>query len=298
MPEKPPANPNIVKIRSGFEIDKTDRKFEGPLMRVKKRGERGWGIFIIKGVDCVGVINEPNVGAYYTLTGVWAYAEKYNKWDFKFSAHEEKLDAKHGLKEFLTREGPNVGSTVAINLVKIFGSDVIKIAAKGLAELNKIPGMSYEQRVEFHTWAKKELGNAQIKEKLYGIGLLPALVNRLIRHFGNDAENRIRVNCFALTEIDGIGFKTVAAIADLLGIPADDPGRIKAGLLHAIDELYDEGHTCIKRNDLLREACALMALNHVQVDAQLEVLIAEGKMMTENSSLADYARANGVSYPD
>jgi len=230
---------------------------------------------------------EPQVGAHYTLTGKWEENKKFNTYDFKFSSFESKLDEKHGLKEYLSREAPNCGGTVAAALVKMFGGDVIKKAASGVAALATVPGMTYEQRLRFHEWAKTEQSVCQTKEKLYSIGLLPALVNRLLRELGRNAEEKIKADCFALTAIDGVGFKTVAAIADLLGIPKDDPGRIKAGILHSMKVLYDDGHTCVVRNDLIREACALLSLNHVLVDAQIDVLLAEFKLCSDETKLDD-----------
>ena len=57
-----------------------------------------------------------------------------------------------------------------------------------------------------------------------------------------------------LTELDGIGFATADALAQALGTPPDSPGRLDAGLRHALHEAESDGHCHLPRAELAERA--------------------------------------------
>ena len=58
-------------------------------------------------------------------------------------------------------------------------------------------------------------------------------------------------------EIGGIGFRTADAAARAQGLPLDDPGRIRAAALHALDQESDQGHCFLFSSHLMQEVAAL-----------------------------------------
>ena len=55
---------------------------------------------------------------------------------------------------------------------------------------------------------------------------------------------------YAISELDGIGFATADALAQALGTPPDAPGRLDAGLVHALPEAERDGHCHLPRAEL------------------------------------------------
>jgi len=291
--------PKIFKMRSGVSVDLNDKKVKGKLTQVvHKSAKNTFKILKIGGISCMGKMDEPQVGVVYELDGYYKENPKFNSWDFMFTSYSGTVDASAGLIEYLVREAPNLGGANASRIVAAFGNDAIRIMATDANRLTEIPGLSYKSRTELAEWAKGESNNAATKVKLYKLGLLPGLVSKLMRAFGRDAERKIKEDCYALSKIDGIGFRTVALVADALGIPPDDPGRIKAGILHQIEVMQEDGHSCIHRNELIRESCNLLMITHDKVTIQLDALLEERLLLDDAVDFTEYAQSEGIMFDE
>ncbi|MDH5507251.1 MAG: AAA family ATPase, partial [Anaerolineae bacterium] len=64
-------------------------------------------------------------------------------------------------------------------------------------------------------------------------------------------------------DIFGVGFKTADKIAQALGLPADHPTRIEAGVVYLLEEMTYQGHTFLPRLELIARACDLLNVDTV-----------------------------------
>src|SRR5439155_22768775 len=92
-------------------------------------------------------------------------------------------------------------------------------------------------------------------------GISTSLAVRIYKKFGDDSARVITQQPYRLArEIWGIGFKTADKIARAVGIAADAPERLEAGVLHALGAAVDEGHTLLPEPELLSKAAALLGV--------------------------------------
>lgn len=285
------------KLKSGITIDLDAKSHSGTLGEIIFSKESGWGIYKVGGVNCVGVLSDSRRGITLELEGKFVENKKYASWDFQFTSNKAKFDKSLGIQQYLLREAPGCGPKIAHQIASAFGENFMDVIEKEPARLVNLKITNEATAKRLQEWAVKEGSNKGIKEKLYQIGLMPALVNKLIHEYGDSAERKIREDCFKLTTIKGIGFKTVGAIADLVGVPKDDPHRIKAGLVYSVSVLYDDGHTCVLTSELLREACALLDLPQQKVGPVLEVMLADQDLMSEKFDWKQYAEKHGIILP-
>ena len=284
-----------VKLKSGVTVNIKSNTFSGVLQSVVvQRGS--WGIFKINGVNCIGIIHDLQIRAQYKLTGKFEENKKYNTWDFKFTEYECTIDKTAGLRDYLVREAPNIGPQVAVKLVNVFGNDTIKVLASNPGQIaDTIQGLSIDRAMALQVWAKGELSNARIKEKLYEIGITKGQVDKLIKAYGNNAEQRLKEDCFSLTEIHGFGFITAAKIANLIGVPKTDKGRIKAGVIYSLDCLLDRGgHACLESSELVRESCALLELSQEHINPIIKQMIQDGDLVTEETDFKQFCLEKGI----
>ena len=75
---------------------------------------------------------------------------------------------------------------------------------------------------------------------------------------GTGAIEQLRTDPYSATEVEGIGFATADALARALGLPADDPARIEAGMVHALREAEADGHCHLPRAELEQRAAQLL----------------------------------------
>ena len=86
----------------------------------------------------------------------------------------------------------------------------------------------------------------QVKEImlfLHGHGVSTNLAVKIYKQYGDQALEVVQTDPYRLArDIYGVGFKTADRIARQLGLPADHPSRIEAGLVYALNEMTDDGH--------------------------------------------------------
>src|SRR5690606_26172638 len=80
-------------------------------------------------------------------------------------------------------------------------------------------------------------------------------------------------------EVRGFGFKRVDKIARKMGTAKDDPARIRAGVLHCVNESLDQGDCWIEFEELIDQANVLLVMNVLdrrdRIEAALDQLIDE-----------------------
>ena len=271
----------IVKLKSGVKVDIEAKTHSGQLTAVRFKGEGSWAIITVGGVDCVGTFPELMMGATYQMEGVFEENKKYNTWNFKAKQYSVEVDTTIGIKHLLLTECPGLGPALANRLVTRFQKETLKLIEKEPKAISEFLGISLDLAMKMQGWAAGQSANLDIKQRLYRIGITQGQVSKLIAAYGNNAEQKIKKDCFGMTKIKGFGFKTVAQIADLIGVPPDDPGRLKAALLYSIETLYNEGHVCIPCTEIIREACSLTGIVQQKVTPILEEMIKEKSIVTE-----------------
>ena len=253
--------------------------------------ETHWGVFKFfsdekkKEFTGLGVIYPVVIGAIYELTGHGVYSKEYEAWQLKFSksTHTEDLSAR-GIINFLAREGPNIGEERAKKIVSIFGEDTINILQDKPEELaDKVSGFTLERAKKVSEWVKQEKKLWKVKEVLHALELTSWQIGKIIGKFGHATAEKLKTDCFSLTELDGIGYLTCCTIADRVGIAKTDPARIKSGVEYAIQEALKNGHMCMGHEDLIRSACKLTKVHKNVVTLHIKEMIDDGKLCTEKS---------------
>ena len=73
-------------------------------------------------------------------------------------------------------------------------------------------------------------------------------------------------------DVYGIGFKTADKIAQALGLAADDPGRIEAGIAYTLNRMAEDGHVYMPQEELEPEAAEILGLAAEKVTAVIDQL--------------------------
>ncbi len=82
-------------------------------------------------------------------------------------------------------------------------------------------------------------------------------------------------------DIYGVGFKTADRIAQALGLPADHPSRIEAGIVFALNEMINDGHVYAPRELLAQRAIELLAVSPELIAPALERLAQDERIRPE-----------------
>ncbi len=154
-----------------------------------------------------------------------------------------------------------IGKELAKRLVALFGDTTLRIIDKESQRLEEVEGIGPVRRKRIKESWSEQKGVRDIMIFLQGHGIGTAQSARIYRTYGTESVALIRSNPYRLcTDIWGIGFKTADGVAMSLGIPPESDVRARAGLVHILQTLTDEGHCFCTEAELLLNAEALLTI--------------------------------------
>ncbi len=251
-------------------------KIEGTLEDIVFRNdENGYTVALIdfKGtlVTIVGKLISANIGENLSLEGEYVKNKKYG-YQFSFTNYEVTLPTSlSGIEKYLSSGLiRGVGPATAHNIVKTFKDETFDIIEMAPSRLAEIKGISKDKAIEIGTRFKalKNIQNVVIFLQNYGL-----TTNMSLKIFGIYAEKTIDIvknNPYKLVEdISGIGFSTADKIAKSIGISNDSEFRIRAGILHTLNNSTEKnGNTYLPRKMLFEESSSLLNLDECEYENQ------------------------------
>lgn len=247
-----------------------------------KNQESGFTVFVLRlnrtqdvTVQCITAL--VNAGETVEVAGVWASHPKYGK-----QLHAQRCTINQptsiiGLKKYLgSGLIKGIGPKYAERLVEHFGHNVLTIIDKNPERLQEVGGIG-TKRLEtiIEAWKdQKEISHIMLflQEK----GISTAYATKIYKTYRNKSIEVMLENPYRLCEdVWGIGFKTADTIAQQLAISHDSQKRCRAGILHCISMITQQGHLAIELAELRHTVHQLLELDtekaHVVKNALYEL---------------------------
>lgn len=175
-----------------------------------------------------------------------------------------------------------IGPKMAERIVARFGEQTLEVIDRFSARLREVDGIGPERarRIKEAWNAQKNIRDIMIF--LQGHGVSSAQAAKIYREYGADAIALVKSDPYRLArDIPGIGFRTADAIAGRLGIAPGAVQRLKAGLIHVLEEAAGDGHVCLPRDWLVTAACELLGAEIRPVENALALLRVEGDVVED-----------------
>lgn len=226
------------------------------------------GEFGILKIRCIENIENAKEKELYSVTGNWCELEERRdeiKVEIEFvKTHEQYGDTykvvnclkmfdltdknkeKRFLKTILT-------DTQVKNLYSALDNPIEVIKYGDMKTLTSVKGVGKVTAEKIIEKYNSEKYNAKIYSELYGTGISPNMMNKIIEHYKSPdiALAKIKENPYNLTEIDGIGFLKADEIGLKAGIQRNDKRRIIACVWHILNELGETGKSYVEYSELL-----------------------------------------------
>jgi exodeoxyribonuclease V alpha subunit len=213
-------------------------------------------------VTVVGELFGVQEGLPLRLRGQWVNDRKWGR-QFKVTTYQPRTpETLVGIERFLG-DGliPGVGPALAKALVTKFGLETLEVINRDPARLTEVVGIGTKKAAAISSAFAEQRHVQDVMVFLQGIGISAAFAVRIAKRYGNNAINVVKANPYRLAhEIRGIGFQKADAIAQKLGIAADAPERLEAGLLHALETSAEDGHLHLPDDDLIKAATELLGI--------------------------------------
>lgn len=232
------------------------------VIRMKYAGEQ---------VTAVGVMPGVCVGIQVALEGNWTSHPTYGP-QFKAEHMEQSLPTEtDSIFEYLSSGiVKGIGPRLAQRLTDRFGSRTLEVLESQPEELAKMKGISRKKALAIQSEFLKRAGMRSLLEFLTAHAMPPELGVKLWRQYGKDALDIIRSDPYVLVDEElGVRFGEADRLAAAIGVTADDPQRIEAGIAYVLTHNLDLGHVFLPEEKLLAAARQLLTTSETEVTADM-----------------------------
>jgi exodeoxyribonuclease V alpha subunit len=152
-----------------------------------------------------------------------------------------------------------VGPKTAERIVETLGADAIEIITKRPKKLTQVSGIGKKKAASIANSLKDHERYQELMIYLQGHGVPASTSLRIFKQYGAGSLGLVKTEPHRLaSDMRGIGFAKADQIAAKVGIAADHPTRLKAGLEYTLAKARDEGHVFLPYEDLMEAAADLL----------------------------------------
>ncbi len=252
-------------------------------------------------VTLVGTLSGLSPGEAIMARGWWRNDAKFG-WQFLATDYRTTLPATvQGMKKYLgSGLVKGIGPVNAGRIVDLFGESTFDVIDVHPDRLTEVPGIGPVRASRIAATWEEQRHIREVMVALQSYGISTSLAVRIYKRFGNESGQVLATEPYRLArEVWGIGFKTADRIAQAVGIGADDPARLQAGILHTLSAAADNGHTILPEPDLIAGAAELLGVEPPPVLESLSALIRDAEIIPAAresevdrlQALAPFARA-------
>lgn len=234
-------------------------------------------------VTLVGQMPEVYAGEELTVYGKWQTHPTFGN-QLAVESFEQRMPATAGaILRYLSGGAiKGIGPATAAKIVEMFGEQALEIIENEPERLAQIKGISKDKASQISEQYKTQFGlsAAMVFLSKYGVTANEALA--AWRRFGEALTDMVDADPYILCAPElGIGFERIDAACSQLERPADDFGRLAAGIKHVLYHNLGNGHTCLPRDKLLDASCYLLGQPMDIVTETLETLLDESELVED-----------------
>ena len=234
-------------------------------------------------VTVVGPMAGVAPGEYLSVRGRWTRHPTYGP-QMKAEVVERRLP--QGLKEiyhYLSSGAvKGVGKATARLIIEEFGEDSLTVIEEEPEKLAKIKGITKKRAAQISEAFRQQMGSRRLMEFLGEHNFPLELAALLRRAYGDVALEVIKANPYLLLEEEfEVEFSQADALALSLGVGAEDPLRLEAGLQFELAHNLKNGHTFLPRRKLVEATGTLLSIPGGLLEGCLDTLVRRGELELE-----------------
>jgi exodeoxyribonuclease V alpha subunit len=223
-------------------------------------------------ITVVGNMPELQPGENVRLSGEWTFHPRHGKQFKTETVVQERPATVEGIKRYLgSGLISNVGKGIAEKIVDHFGEKTLDILDRQPDQLLQVPGVGKKRAQNIaKAWAEQQ----EIKRVMLFLqshNIKTALALRIYREYGDNALEQVQEDPYRMVkDIHGVGFRTADRIARAIGMPAHAPARVRAGLVHALNEARRQGHVYLPTEELIAQSAELLEIEQHLIETELD----------------------------
>ncbi len=242
-------------------------------------------------ITLVGIMPCLGEGETIRVQGSWQVHSTFGR-QFKVDYFEKKLPTTSAaiLRYLASGAIKGIGPVTAERIVEKFGEDTLDIIENNPRWLCDIRGISPKRADEIHKNYTEQFGMRTVMmfcNEFFG----PNLSVKIFKTYGSAAIDIIKSNPYRLcADVPGIGFEKADRVAMSLGISADHPERIEAGVVHTLNvSAINGGHCYLPEGELAESASKILSVSR-------ETALMAAERLVSNQRLKSFAVGEDTCY--
>lgn len=232
----------------------------------------------------VGPLGELRPGETIEAEGRWETDERHGR-QFRVASYLPTVP--HETEAMVRYLGSGlikgIGPKTAEQIVAHFGAKTFSILDRRPNRVREVAGIGPLKAQQIGEAWERVRQVREIGLLLQQAGAPRSLAVKIMQAYGSEAYALMTRDPYrAVGEIKGLGFHTADRIAQARNIAPDDPLRLRAGLMQALDTAVDDGHTAAPQDDLTAAAVKLLGVERSLIERQVEPLLAAGRVVRED----------------
>ena len=265
-------------------------KFEGTVEEIVFRNDQnGWTVASVRldgsgRTSAVGVMPFLSAGEHAIFDGELVEHREYGE-QIRVSGYETtRPETKSAVEKYLASGLiKGVGPATAKLIVSRFGARALDILESEPERLTEIDGIGPKRARQIAEAFEEQNAMRGTLLFLQGYGLSPALSMKIVKTYGEAAEQVLRANPYRLVdEVEGVGFKTADAIAASLGFAKESEFRLCSGIRYVLSEAANGmGHMYLPEGELIAQAGRVLGASEETTAHALKVLLTRRALALE-----------------
>ncbi len=222
----------------------------------------------------VGNLPELTPGEFVKLQGRFVNHPKHG-YQFQAEICEQAMPATlAGIRRYLgSGLIKGIGPKMADRIVEHFGEDTLEVIDTQPQRLHEVADIGPKRARWIATAWDEQRQVKDIMLFLHAHGVSTNLGVKIYKTYGDQAMQIVQNDPYQLArDIYGVGFKTADKIAQALGLTADHPSRIEAGVIYALNQTSEDGHVFLPQPELESQAAELLGVEADLVRQAIERL--------------------------
>jgi len=225
-------------------------------------------------VTVVGYLAGVALGETLKVTGRWETHRKYGQ-QLKIDSFEVTLPAGiDGIRSYLgSGVIKGIGPSLAAKIVMAFGAETLEIITDHPERLVEVDGIGEAKAAQIQSAWSEHHALRDLMQFLQKMGVQTSYCARIFKEYGSDAVELIQEDPYVLAnDFPGAGFLIADTIARQQGVQIEDPERVRACLLHLIQQNAESGHTFAEKENLFARCENQFQISRLAIEAALDEL--------------------------
>ena len=234
-------------------------------------------------VSVVGTIPLPSVGERLLVTGKWGSHPSYGRqFEAEFLERLMPQSAMEILQYLSGRTIKGIGPKLANRIVNRFGEQTLAVMECEPERLAEVAGISLAKAREMGEAFRLQVGMRHLME-FFALHHLPAeLAVKTYKLYGNEAVELLYDDPYLLMDEElEAPFGAVDRFAIEMGVSADDPRRVEAGILFELRYNLSAGHSFLPESKLTAATAQLLSVDEETACKSVDRLEEAGRLFRD-----------------